>query len=56
MSQFEFLSMTEKNIFAYKLFLLLNISDFNLILCDNYNPPPPEKTKSHSPSIPATTV
>ena len=26
----EFLVMTEKNIFAYKLFLSLNISDFNL--------------------------
>ena len=31
-SQFEFLVMTEKNIFAYKLFLSLNISDFNLLL------------------------
>ena len=29
-SQFEFLVMTEKNIFAYKLFLSLNISDFIL--------------------------
>ena len=29
-SQFEFLVMTEKNIFAYKLFLSLNISNFNL--------------------------
>ena len=29
-SQFEFLVITEKNIFAYKLFLSLNISDFNL--------------------------
>ena len=28
MSQFEFLVMTEKNIFAYKIFLSLNISDF----------------------------
>ena len=27
-SQFEFLVMTEKNIFVYKLFLPLNISDF----------------------------
>ena len=27
-SQFEFLIMTEKNIFAYKFFLSLNISDF----------------------------
>ena len=29
-SQFEFLVMTEKNIFAHKLFLSLNISDFDL--------------------------
>ena len=29
-SQFEFLVMTERNIFAYKLFLSLNISDFCL--------------------------
>ena len=29
-SQFEFLVMTEKNIFVYKLFLSLNISDFIL--------------------------
>ena len=29
-SQFELLVMTEKNIFAYKLFFSLNISDFNL--------------------------
>ena len=29
-SQFEFLVMTEKNIFACKLYLSLNISDFNL--------------------------
>ena len=28
-SQFEFLVMVEKNIFACKPFLLLNISDFN---------------------------
>ena len=28
MSQFEFLVMTEKNIFTYKLFLSWNISDF----------------------------
>ena len=28
MSQFEFLVMTEKNIFTYKLFLLWNISNF----------------------------
>ena len=29
-SQFEFSVMTEKNIFVYKLFLSLNISDFNI--------------------------
>ena len=29
-SQFKFLDMTEKNIFVYKLFFLLNISDFSL--------------------------
>ena len=46
-SQFEFLVMTEKNIFAYKLFLSLNISDFNLFLCENCNPP----EKSHSLSL-----
>ena len=31
-SHFEFSVLTEKNIFAYKLYLPLNISDFNLIL------------------------
>ena len=30
--------MTEKNIFAHKLFLPLNISDFDLFLCENCNP------------------
>ena len=29
--------MTEKNIFAYQLFLSLNISDFNLYICENCN-------------------
>ena len=38
-SQFEFLVMTEKNAFACKLLLSLNISDFNLFLCENCNPP-----------------
>ena len=38
-SQFEFLVMREKNILAYKLFLSLNISDFNSFLCENCNPP-----------------
>ena len=37
-SQFEFLVMTEKDIFAYKPFLSLNISDLNLFLCENCNP------------------
>ena len=49
-SQFEFLVMTEKNIFAYKLFLSLNISDFNLFLCENCNPP--EKVTTLFPSNP----
>ena len=35
--------MTEKNIFAYKLFLPLNIADLNLFLCQNYNPLPSKK-------------
>ena len=30
--------MTEKNIFVYKVFLLLSISDFSLFLCKNCNP------------------
>ena len=46
MSQFEFLVTTEKNIFGYKLFLSLNISH-SIFLCENFNPPPPEK--SHPP-------
>ena len=46
-SQFEFLVMAEKNIFAYKLFLSLNISDFNLLFflkianCPLKSHPPP---------------
>ena len=47
MSQFEFLVMTEKNIFAHKLFLSLNTSDFNLFLCENCNTP----EKSHPPPL-----
>ena len=38
-SQFEFLVMTEKNIFAYKLYLSLNISDFNLFFMWKLEPP-----------------
>ena len=53
-SQFEFLVVTKKNIFAYKLFLSLDISDFNL-LCDNCTPPLPLKklTPSHSQQPPS---
>ena len=36
--------MTEKDVFAYKLFLSLNVSDFNLYLCENFNPPSPWKS------------
>ena len=38
-SHFKFLVMREKNIFVYKLFLPLDISDFSLFLCKNCNPP-----------------
>ena len=38
-----------KNIFAYKLFLSLNIPDFNLFLCKNCNPPPLKKVSPSSP-------
>ena len=41
--------MTEKNIFAYKLFLLLNISDFDYFLWENCNP-----LKKVTPLFPAT--
>ena len=47
-SKFEFLVITKKNIFAYKLFLSLNISNFNW-LCNNCNP-----LKKVTPSFPAT--
>ena len=48
-SQFEFLVMREKNIFAYKPFLLLNISDFKFS-CENCKPPSPAPPwKSSSP-------
>ena len=49
-SQFEFLVMAEKNIFAYKLFLSLNISDFNLLFFLKIANCP---LKSHPPSFPA---
>ena len=44
-SQFEFLAMREKNIFACKLFLSLNISDFNLFMWKFHPPPPPYPVK-----------
>ena len=49
-SQFEFLVMTEKNIFAYELFLSLNISDFNLFFMWQLQPP----LKKFTSSFPAT--
>ena len=42
-SQFEFLVMTEKNIFVYKFFLPLNISDFNLSFIWKLEPLPLKK-------------
>ena len=51
-SQFNFLVVTEKNIFTYKLFLSLNISDFNLFFTWKIQHPPPCE-KSHSSSFPA---
>ena len=46
-SQFEFLVMTEKDIFAYKLFL----SDFNLFFMWKLNPPCPPPSWKKSPSL-----
>ena len=42
--------MTEENIFACKRFLWLNISDFNLFLCENCN----HRLIKVTPSFPAT--
>ena len=39
MSQFEFLVMTEQNIFAYTLFLSLNIPDFSFFFIQKLQPP-----------------
>ena len=39
-SQFEFVVAAEENIFVYKSFLSLNISDFRVFLCKNCSPPP----------------
>ena len=41
---FEFLVVTEKNIFVYKPFLTLNFQILIYFLCENCNPPP---EKSH---------
>ena len=46
--------MAEKNIFAYKPFLSLNISDFNLFLSENCNPH--EKSHPYFPAIPPVKV
>ena len=45
-SQFEFLVMTEKNIFPHQLFLSLNISEIDLFLYENCNP---FSESNHSP-------
>ena len=53
--QFEFLVMAEKNIFACKLFLSLNISDFTLFFMWKLHPPwkksPPLKVEIFKPSL-----
>ena len=50
--QFEFLVMTEKNIFAYELFLSLNISlNISYFLCENCSPP--EKCCPYFPATPS---
>ena len=46
---FKFLVMTEKNIFVYKVFLLLNISDFSYFLCKNCDLPLPPPLKKSPP-------
>ena len=51
-SQFELLVMTESNIFAYKLFLSLNILDFNLFFMWQLQPPPLKKVTSSFPATP----
>ena len=49
-SQFESLVMTEKNIFAHKHFLSLNISDFNLFFMWKLQTPPQKKVTPLFPS------
>ena len=52
-SQFEFIVMTEKNIFVYKLFLLSNISDLSLFFfCKNCNLPLKKVTSLFSSNPP----
>ena len=53
---FEFLVMTEKNIFAYKLLLSLNMSDSDLFFMWKLQPPPPEKSHLIFPSNPPLKV
>ena len=49
-SQFEFLVMTEKNIFAYKLFLSLNMLYFILFFMRQLQSTPPQKSHPLFPS------
>ena len=42
--------MTEKNIFVYKLFLSLDISQFSLFLCKNSNLFPKQATPFSQPT------
>ena len=49
-SQFEFLAMTEKIFFAYKLFLSLSISDLNLFFMWKLQPSPLKKVTLLFPS------
>ena len=55
-SQFNFLVVTKKNIFAYKLFLSLNISDFNSFFMWKFQPPPLKNVTSLFPSMPPLKV
>ena len=51
-SQLKFLVMTEKNIFVYKLFLSINISDFSYFLCKTVTPSPLKKSPPLSQQLP----
>ena len=48
--------MTEKNIFVYILFLLLNISDFSLVFFGEIATPPLKKVITHFSSNPSVKV